>query len=219
MQSCLLLQHLERVDQEFSDTLTPLYVLSALGLYLPLKKLIESGPDMNKREGHYGSALQAASYRSRKSIVRLLLDHGADVNIKGGRYDSALQAASYRGSESIVQLLLDHGADANAQGGKYETALRAASSEGHKNTVQILLDYGANVNSQGGGIYSTPIQAALAGRHAEVSVLLLERGAIPTEYEGGTEAQAVLMRKDFKKFVETQWCDEGYDGDVGAQRW
>ncbi|CZR68976.1 uncharacterized protein PAC_18877 [Phialocephala subalpina] len=191
VQGCLLFQHVERVEWDSIHALTPLYILSSLGLYFPCDTLLESGSDPNEREGHYGTALQSAAYQDRNNIVRLLLNNGADANIEGGHYGSALQAASYSGR------------------GKYGSALQAASSQGNKNVVQVLLDHGADVNIQGGEIYSTPIQLALSRKHAEISVMLLHRGAIVTEYVGGTEAKLALKKKDSKTFVKIQIDDEG----------
>jgi hypothetical protein len=219
LQRCLLFENLERVEHNWSHTLTPLYILSELGLYRACKKLVESQPNMNTREGHYGTALQVASRQGHESIARLLLDNGANSNIEGGYYGTAIRAASYHGRGSIVQILLDHRADVNAQGGDgevYGTALQAASTQGHKNVVQILLNHGADVNKGGGVEYSTSIHAALAKKHAEVSVILLDHGAILTEYLGGSEAQKALLGKDFKKFVKIQ-IDEEVDFKKGDE--
>ncbi|KAK4138478.1 hypothetical protein BT67DRAFT_368450, partial [Trichocladium antarcticum] len=85
----------------------PLYVLSLLG-YQKLVTLVlaEGAADVNAQGGHYGNALQAASYRGRGEIVRQLLergaDRGADVNAQGGELGTALQAASFKGYGKIV---------------------------------------------------------------------------------------------------------------------
>jgi ankyrin repeat protein len=55
--------------------------------------------DVNAKGGEYGNALQAASARGHKAIVKLLLD----VNTQGGEYGSALQAASGEGHKDIVK--------------------------------------------------------------------------------------------------------------------
>ncbi|OQE13833.1 hypothetical protein PENFLA_c043G02908 [Penicillium flavigenum] len=88
--------------------------------------------------GEYGNALQAASWRGYKEIVKLLLDNGADVNAQGGEYGNALQAASSIGHEEIAKLLLDNGADVNAQGGYGGNALKVAVVEGHQAIIDML---------------------------------------------------------------------------------
>jgi ankyrin repeat protein len=56
--------------------------------------LLDRGADVNAQGGHYGSALQAASFGGHENVVRMLLvRHGADVNSQGGEYGSALHAA------------------------------------------------------------------------------------------------------------------------------
>lgn len=59
--------------------------------------LAEGSADVNAQVGHFGNALQAASYEEGGEIVRQLLERGANVNAQGGQYGNALQAASYGG--------------------------------------------------------------------------------------------------------------------------
>jgi ankyrin repeat protein len=49
--------------------------------------------------GHYGNALQAASAKGYRQVVKMLLDKGADVNAQGRFYGNALQGASDKGHE------------------------------------------------------------------------------------------------------------------------
>ena len=58
---------------------------------------------------HMSNALQAASWKGNRDVVKLLLENGAEVNAQGGEYGSALQAASVKGNEDIVRLLLERG--------------------------------------------------------------------------------------------------------------
>ena len=59
-----------------------------------MQTLIQYGADVNTQGGHFGNALQAASYGGHDGIVRTLIQHGANMNAQGGAYGNALQATS-----------------------------------------------------------------------------------------------------------------------------
>ena len=48
--------------------------------------LLNSGAEVNAQGGHYGNALQAASYDGHEAVVKLLLEKGADVEAQDGQY-------------------------------------------------------------------------------------------------------------------------------------
>jgi len=48
--------------------------------------LIEKGADVNAQGGHFGKALQAASYGSHEAITKLLIKKGADIDAQGGQF-------------------------------------------------------------------------------------------------------------------------------------
>jgi ankyrin repeat protein len=58
-------------------------------------------------------ALQAASSKGHKQVIRLLIEKGTEVNAQGGEYGNALQAASSEGHEQVVRLLIEKGAEVN----------------------------------------------------------------------------------------------------------
>ena len=72
--------------------------------------LLDNKADVIAHGGHYGNALQAASYGGYMQVVKVLLDNKADVNAQGGYFGNALQAASARGHEQVVKMLLNAGA-------------------------------------------------------------------------------------------------------------
>jgi ankyrin repeat protein len=154
----------------------PLSLAARQGHCEMVKKLLETGADVNGQGGHFGSALQAASFIGHKQMVKTLLDKGADVNAQGGHFGNALQAASFIDHEQMVKTLLDKGADVNAQGGYYGNALQAASARGHEQMVKTLLDKGADVNAQG-GYYGNALQAASREDHEQMVKTLLNKGA------------------------------------------
>jgi ankyrin repeat protein len=152
---------------------TPLYYAARLGLCTVTKLLLDKSAEVNAQGGHYGNALQAASFGGHEQVVKMLLDNRADVNAQGGKYTNALYAASYEGHEQVVKMLLDNKADVNAHGGKYANALQAASYRGHEQVVKILLDNKADVNAHGGS-YVNALYAASFEGHEQVVKMLLE---------------------------------------------
>jgi ankyrin repeat protein len=111
-------------------------------------------------------------------MVRRLLDSSADVNaITGYENKTALEGATENGHLEVVNKLLETGADVNtAAEHKGNTALQAASKRGQLEMVSRLLDAGADVNVANCGTISA-IKAAVAGKHGEVSLKLLDAGA------------------------------------------
>ncbi|KAI1158141.1 hypothetical protein F5B18DRAFT_665413 [Nemania serpens] len=138
--------------------------------------LLEKGADVNANSGHFGNALQVASYRVNFELIKLLLRKGADVNKQGGVYGNALQTASLIGSFETTKLLLEKGADVNKEDGVYGSALQGASLRGSFQTTKLLLEKGADVNKQG-GFYGNALQAASSGISLEIVHLLIENGA------------------------------------------
>ncbi|KAH6866064.1 ankyrin repeat-containing domain protein, partial [Thelonectria olida] len=176
--------------------------------------LLDKGADINAQGGHYGNALQAASYTGYEEIVQILVDNGADVNAQGGQNGNALCAASNRGCEKIVQILLDNGADVNAQGGQNGNALYAASYRRYEKIVQILVDNGADVNAQGGD-YGNALCAASYTGYEEIVQILVDNGA-DVNAQGGYYGNALCAAsyKGYKEIVQIL-VDNG--ADVNAQ--
>ncbi|KAF7368010.1 Ankyrin [Mycena sanguinolenta] len=124
----------------------------------------------------YGTALHAASFRGRESIVTLLIEMGADINIQGGYFGTALIAASHGGHQHVVQLLLENGADINAVGEVCGTALQAAIGTEQQSLALWLIEKGADVNAHG-GYHGTVLQAAVRYSDDSMVELLIKMGA------------------------------------------
>ena len=54
-----------------------------------MKLLLENGAGVNAEGGHFGNALQAASYGGNEATVKLLLENRAGVNAEGGYFGNA----------------------------------------------------------------------------------------------------------------------------------
>ncbi|KAI9044308.1 NACHT nucleoside triphosphatase [Aspergillus affinis] len=156
--------------------------------------LLTSGASVNVQAAVYDTALPAACRSGNHLLVQRLPNSGADVKLTGGDYCTVLQAAAREGYEKIVQLLLQQGADVNVKGGSFRSALQAAAVGGHKRVVEMLLKAKRDVDddvNHFSDVFSTPLQAALAGRHDSVARWLFEKGAKATKSRGrwGTSLQ------------------------------
>ena len=218
VQWCLFFRLCHGEDQQSRHALTPLYIMSRLGLYQPMKKLLESGVRMSTREGSHRSAFQVASLFSFESLGQLLLDRGADINIKGGCYGSTLQAASLGGDKLTVQLLLHRGADVNIKGGQDGTALQADSSFADEIIVQLLLDHGADVNIKVGQ-WGSALQAAAITSRESIVQLLLDYGAdVNAQGIDADSALTIASSRNYSKVVSTS-LDHGANINIVDERW
>ncbi|KZP04575.1 hypothetical protein FIBSPDRAFT_827239 [Athelia psychrophila] len=106
-----------------------------------VRLLLGHGADVNAQGGHYGHALQAASYGGHYRIVALLLESKAEVNTAGGYYGHAFQAALSGGHDAVVILLLNNGADSNTHW--------TTSDAGEQTAVLSLLENGTDSDIHG----------------------------------------------------------------------
>lgn len=135
--------------------------------------MLDTGIDVNRQGGKFGTALTAASHCGSTSVVKVLLEYGANPNIHGcWKDDNALQAACEMENADIVLLLLEHGADPNLHGGFYGSALHAAFSKGNTAIINALLTRGADTTYRWGN-YCNILQAAVdSGNEAAVNLAL-----------------------------------------------
>ena len=90
-----------------------------------------------------------------------------------------------KGDAAGVTAALDRGADVNAKFRYGQTALFKAAERGNAEITKILLARGAEVNVKDTFYQATPTSWAIDGKHVQVVLLLLEKGA--------TEVDDVLL--------------------------
>jgi uncharacterized protein len=123
------------------------------------------------------SPLMAALYRGHLGIVAALIELGTEVDVF---------AAAATGRLAELTKALDHPGAINAFSFDGWTPLHLASFFGQRDACRTLLDAGAAVQALSrNSLRNTPLHAAVAGRHTEVGLLLLERGADPSIRDGG----------------------------------
>lgn len=114
-----------------------------------VKKLINSGFDVNTRASDNKTALHVAVVHGNLDMVRFLLGHGAKVNIK--TRDKRTPILMVGGDDEqtsieIFKLLIAKGADVNAQDDEKKTLLMRACEDEAIDGVKLLLNAGANPN-------------------------------------------------------------------------
>ena len=179
-----------------------------------MQLLLDQQADVNAQGGHYGNALQAASFAGHKDIVLRLFHNNANLNAQGGYFGNALQAASFAGHKKIVKFLFHRKANVNAQGGFYGNALQAASSAGHENIVKFLIQKKANANAQI-GYYGNALQAASLAGHEQIVRCLL-RHETDVDATGGYHGNA-LQAASFAGYQKIVRILLDYGADVNAR--
>ena len=124
------------------------------GNFREVKRLIESGVDVNERSLYKdmwgNTALHLAVGSGSLEMVKYLVEHGAKVTREDcpGR-DSVLWCACFKGNHVVVDYLLQHEAieDLNTQAGR--SLLSVACIWGRTEVVQTLLKYNVDIRKVG----------------------------------------------------------------------
>jgi ankyrin repeat protein len=178
-----------------------------------VRKLIETGADVNELEADGSSALLWAVYEQAPDLVSMLLDAGADPNAANHFGITPLLQASRYGDAGMIKLLLDGGADLSAATRDGETPLMAASRAGGVEAVKLLLERGADPNATEALWDQTALMWATAEGHLDVVDALLDAGADPDHKARVTELTKRSTRADFPSggFTALMWAVR--DGD------
>ncbi|MBN2587392.1 MAG: ankyrin repeat domain-containing protein [Candidatus Fermentibacteraceae bacterium] len=107
-----------------------------------VKRLIDSGADVNATSGRKSTALMAAAKTGHPDIVELLVSEGADINARNADHNiTPLIWAANGGHSSIVEFLLEKGADPAIVTNNNYTAASIAKENGYYSIVEILNRY------------------------------------------------------------------------------
>ncbi len=121
------------------------------------------------RDASGETPLMAALYRGHQKVVDALVAHGVTLDV--------FAAAAIGQMEALETALQNPGA-VNAFAYDGWTPLHLAAFFGQRGAAERLLASGADLNATSrNALHNTPLHAAVAGGHVDVSMLLIEAGA------------------------------------------
>jgi ankyrin repeat protein len=172
----VLLEKEAGVNKETEMGATALIVACQEGHVDVAQLLLQHGAQVDHTQADGATAMMLASQGGHDPVVELLLQHQAAISATlNGKNASALQLAVQYGYSHTAQLIIRRRHDS------LETALLSdllilASWMGDVDVVKRLLELGADIEARWGpGVF--PLMAAVLKGHANVTELLLQRGA------------------------------------------
>lgn len=133
---------------------------------------------VNAQDDQGLSAVMTAAYHQKPEIVAFLIRRRARINL--------FEACAVGKVERVKSILKRKPKMLNEFAPDGFQPLGLASFFGHVEVVRFLLESGAEVNTPSqNGLKVTPLHSAAAGRHYEIAMLLLERGANPNLRQEG----------------------------------
>ncbi|MHC4680639.1 MAG: ankyrin repeat domain-containing protein [Planctomycetota bacterium] len=123
--------------------------------------------DQDKADWYDWTPLHFAAEAGQVDIVGYLIAAGVDVDAENISGETPLQFAADKGHKEVVELLIENGA---------YVSLYVAAHLGDLAKVKSFIEDGADVDAKKGG-GGTPLHAALAEGHKEITELLIAKGA------------------------------------------
>ena len=147
-----------------------LFEAAKVGDVARLREILGSAPDLAGRKLSSGETpLMAALYRGHRPAVDVLVALGTPVDL--------FAAAATGRLTDLSRTLREPGVEA-AYSYDGWSALHLAAFFGQPEAATVLLDAGADLNALSrNSLANTALHAATAGRHGDVALLLLARGA------------------------------------------
>jgi ankyrin repeat protein len=151
---------------------------AARGDRAEIRKLLQSGADVNASQGDGMTALHWAARHGDTSTAEMLLHAGANIRAttRLGGY-TPLLLASQSGQAAAVQILLKVGADPKSATATGATALMLASATGRVDAVKALIAAGADLHAKDPSRHESALMFAVANNRIDAAKVLIESGA------------------------------------------
>ncbi|GLH15625.1 Protein fem-1 homolog B [Gryllus bimaculatus] len=135
----VLCNYLYQTAMLFSGHVTDFPAVAGAGHFETVKRLVESGADVNHATKTNSTPIHVACYSGKLEIVKFLHEHGADIHILENHGHSCLMAATCGGHMDVFFYLLDEGVDLNQKMLCGNTAMHLAAECGNGNILFVLL--------------------------------------------------------------------------------
>ncbi len=140
--------------------------------------MLAENPALANARGSSGlPAVMTALYYQEPEIAELLADNGAELDL--------FSAAALGRAEWVREMLEANGSGLSAYSSDGFQAVHLAAFFGRTEVMAALLERGAEANCYSeNDMHVQPIHSAVAGRHLEITRMLLEHGADPNAAQG-----------------------------------
>ena len=189
----LIVNNGAEVRAKSEDGVTPLHVAAYDNAAEVAKLLINNGAEVNAKTEDGWTPLLAAvvgytaedapvvgyAAEDAAEVAKLLLAKGAEVNAKSNYGTTPLHWAARGNAAEVVKLLLAKGAEVNAKDKYGSTPLHYAAYKNAAEVAKLLIAKGAEINAKvekGDYAGSTPMDAAIDEKHAEMQSFLKQHG-------------------------------------------
>lgn len=164
---------INNLSQEEKDN--QLIVAADNGLIEEVKKLVNSGANIESVDQNDNTPLRLASRAGYFEIADFLIKSEANIEAKNDVGSTPLMAAAGQGYPAIVNILINAGANLNAAADDGDTALMRAADDSPASAV-LLVKAGADLEAKDNDGYTALMWAAAHGEVDTVD-LLIESGA------------------------------------------
>ncbi|KAG7333211.1 hypothetical protein KOW79_003346 [Hemibagrus wyckioides] len=184
-----------------------------------VRKLLDSGMDVETRLGFEWTPLMCAVHVGHCELAELLLDRGASANFSRDHYTVLMAACTANSTteENIskcVALLLSRNADPNVYSRSRMTCLMLAARDGYSQVINLLVSHGAELNFQDDSGHTALMLAVQYGHEAAV-LKLLHLGA-DKSIKSNAGCTAADLARSFKHLLICKILDSPSDSMVNG---
>ncbi|XP_034042115.1 ankyrin repeat domain-containing protein 50 [Thalassophryne amazonica] len=197
----LLLDRRSSIDHRAYDGHSALSFALLEGHTEVAELLMRRGADTDVQDAEGRPLLYLLVLENRLEMATLLIEKGGiPLESRDSEGRTALHVASWQGSVDMVQLLLLHGANLNAQDTEGRPPLHSVAWTGHAEVGRCLLeatDINVDLSCKQHG--ATALSIAAQEGHADIVMMLLEKGANPNHIDkyGRSPVKVAVKHRHF----------------------